>query len=115
MKQYIVPTLIAVAAGMIASTGVFNKRIPGLSNNATPVTKEEQIKVITENIEEYKKVSHLENDVTKAIETASPSVVSIIATKDLDAYLTDPFGFFLGLPQQRAATPKAKTQKIKVG
>lgn len=114
MKNYIVPTLIATAAGITASTGVLNQWIPWITTTSGPIIKEEQTKVITENIKEYLKVSHLENDVTRAIETASPSVVSIITTKELDAYLADPFQSF-SATQPKAVQLKQKSQKIKVG
>ncbi|MBP6086461.1 hypothetical protein KA478_04775, partial [Patescibacteria group bacterium] len=58
------------------------------------VVKDTSTKVIQERIEEYKKVSNVESDVTRAIETGGPSVVSIITTKELESYLTDPFTFF---------------------
>ncbi|MEI7477192.1 MAG: hypothetical protein WCJ81_01260 [bacterium] len=48
--------------------------------------------VIQERVEDYKKTSNLESDITKAIETAMPSIVSIVTTKDLSTYLSDSFG-----------------------
>jgi hypothetical protein len=98
MKPYILPILLATAAGITASTGILNKWIPGLTSHTGTIVKEEQTKIIKENIEEYKKISNIESDVTRAIEKASPSVVSIIATKDLDAYLNNPVGFVTGKP-----------------
>ncbi len=76
------------------------------------IVKDNTTKVIQERIEEYKKVSNLESDITKAIETGSPSVVSIITTKDLAYYMTDPFSFFFGTPRAESAQT---TQKVKVG
>jgi serine protease Do len=93
MKSYILPILLATAAGITASSGILNKWIPWLVTQSGTIVKEEQTKIIKENIEEYKKVSNLESDVTKAIEKVSPSIVRIIATKDLEAYIENPLWF----------------------
>lgn len=58
------------------------------------ITKIINRKIVEQNIEEYRKLSDLENDIIKAIEKSWDSVVSIIVTKDLKVYYEDPYDFF---------------------
>ncbi len=51
-------------------------------------------KIIEEKSWEYLQLKDLQNDIVKAIENSSNSVVSIIITKDLKVYYEDPFDFF---------------------
>lgn len=64
-----------------------SKYIPGL-------TKVINKKYVEEKVQEYVKLTDLQNDIVTAIDKASPSVVSIVISRDLKVYYEDPFNFF---------------------
>lgn len=66
-----------------------------LTENLYPwITKIINKKVVEEKVEEYRQIKDLQSDITKAIEKASPSVVSIVVSKDLKIYYEDPNNFY---------------------
>lgn len=62
-------------------------------------------KIVEEKIIENREIKDLENNITSAINKTSPSVVSIIISKDLKVYYEDPFSFFGWYVEE-------KTQKV---
>ncbi|MEF2175160.1 MAG: trypsin-like peptidase domain-containing protein [Candidatus Absconditabacteria bacterium] len=74
-----------------------NYGIIGLTEKLSPeITRVIDRKIVSKSIEENIDITDLQNSVTKAIEKASPAVVSIIITKELKVYTQDPFNFFGG-------------------
>lgn len=66
-----------------------------LTENLYPgITKIINKKIVEEKVEEYRQIKDLQSDVTKAIEKAAPSVVSIVMSKDLKIYYEDPSNFY---------------------
>jgi len=66
-----------------------------LTENLYPgITKIINKKIVEEKVEEYRQIKDLQSDITKAIEKASPSVVSIVMSKDLKVYYEDPSNFY---------------------
>ncbi len=60
-------------------TGVWDK------NGVTKVINQ---KVIQENVNEYRKLSETQSDITKAIDLAAPSVMHIVRSSDLTSTLS---------------------------
>jgi serine protease Do len=112
MKSTITTIVTTVIVSLITLRGVGTFGLPWTSHDYLgELTKTTKTHVIQEHVEEYTKTSNLESDITKAIETASPSVVNIVASKDIQTYLQDPFSTF----QPTAPTSSTKKQKVKVG
>lgn len=66
-----------------------------IAENISPwITKIINKKVIEEKVEEYRQLKNLQSDITKAIDNVSPSVVSIVMSKDLKIYYEDPNNFY---------------------
>ncbi len=103
-------TTIIVAAATVVAISIFG--LPRINGSGGVITKDTTQQVIQERIEDYSKTSNLESDITKAIDQVWPSVVSIIATKDLEFYLEDPVSFFLG---KRPSVQPQKQEGINVG
>lgn len=115
MKNFVIATLTSIIMTFATAMILPRLNLP-FDTYSGDVVKDTSTKVIQERIEEYKKVSNVESDVTRAIETGGPSVVSIITTKELESYLTDPFTFFFWLrPEKTTKITKTTTQKVKVG
>lgn len=116
MKNIITTILISIIISVLTIQAISFFWLPFGNSYSGIITKDSSTKVVEERIEEYKKVSNIESDISKAIETASPSVVSIITTKDLQSYMTDPYNFFFGTTTSPSKTTiKQPQQKIKVG
>ena len=97
MKHQINTLIITIIVAVATVLGVSTFGLPWLNTNSGAIiTKDTKEQVIEQRIEEYSKTSNVESDITQAIETVWPSVVSIIATKDLQYYLDDPISYFLG-------------------
>ena len=60
-------------------TGIWDK------NGVTKIINQ---KVIQENVSEYRKLSDMQSDITKAIETVTPSVVHIVKSDDIGSTLS---------------------------
>lgn len=111
MKNILRTIIIAIIISVGSTWYISTFGVPFIPNYNGRIVKDTSTQVIQERIEEYKKTVNMESDITKAIDNAAPSVVSIISTKDLAYYMADPVNFFLGVPQNASA--KAKQQKIK--
>lgn len=84
--------------------------LPFWQSYSGQIVKDTSTKVVQEKIEEFKKINNIESDVTKAIEIWSPSVVSIITSRDLSYYMND--ALYYG-PNTWTVVTKIKNQKIK--
>lgn len=100
-KGKLILTVVALCLiiNLVLVTGYFwfltNYGIIGLTEKLNPeITKVIDRKIVSKNIQENIDITDLQNSVTKAIEKASPAVVSIIITKELKVYTQDPFNFF---------------------
>lgn len=111
MKHPITTVITTILISAATVLGVSTFWLPRINTQGTIITKDTKQQVIEERIEDYKKTSNLESDVSQAIEQTTPSVVSIIATKDLEFYLSDPISFFLG---KRPQSELKKKETIKV-
>ena len=85
--------------------------LPFWQSYSGQIIKDSSTKVVQEKIEEFKKINNIESDVTAAITLWSPSVVSIITSKDLSYYMND--ALFYGPSTGKTVTTKVKSQKIK--
>lgn len=117
MKNILTTIIISIIMTVVVTQAITYFDLPIGRSFSGNIVKDSSIKVVQERIEEFKKISNLESDVSRAIENGAPSVVSIVTTKELDIFLADPFTFYNN-PAPKVAQPttttKKTTQKIKV-
>jgi serine protease Do len=114
MKNILTTILISILVSFITLQAITFFDLPFWKSYSGQIVKDTSTKVVQEKIEEYKKTNSIESNITAAIEQWSPSVVSIVTSKDISFYLNDAL-FYGKTPQLPTPTIKSKNQKIKTG